>query len=492
MKLKSLYSRIALAFAVLILLFGGLCGALDFFAAKRHQQEIVQRLSQDLAKHIADHWPLVKANNWDTSAIGELFHMLMVVNPSIEVYLLDKDGAIKAHQAPTGRVQLTQVQLEPIRAFLARQPLPLLGDNPRHPELPSVFSVAALQQDGNPVGFLYIILTGDAYQLQAEHVWEDHIFQSAIGIGVGALLLTLLMGLGVFAAITRRLDALTCTVAAFEAADFVGGLHVCPKITASSDEIGVLARTFERMAERISNQMLLIKNQDELRREMIADVSHDLRTPLTSLQGYLETMLRKADDLPLEDRQRYLSVAVRQSRRVNLLAGELFELAKLECEATQLNCETFFIQELAQDVLQKFQLAAESKAVNMNTVWPNELTPVYADIAMIERVLTNLLDNALRHTPAHGTVTVTIEPGPLTVKLGITDTGEGISPPQLAGLFERNSPLRQNASKKHGGGGLGLLICKRIVQLHGSTISADSQWGQGTAFSFSLPTQMPD
>jgi len=492
MKLKSLYSRIALAFAVLLLLFGGLCGALDFFAAQRHQQEIVQRLSQDLAKHIADHWPLVKANNLDTTAIGELFHMLMVVNPSIEVYLLDKDGVIKAHQAPPGRVQLAQVQLEPIRAFLAQQALPLLGDNPRHPELPAVFSVAALQQDGNPVGFLYIILTGDAYQLQAEHVWEGHIFQSAIGIGVGALLLTLLMGLGVFAAITRRLDALTCTVAAFEEADFAGGLHVCPKITASSDEIGVLARTFERMAERIGNQMQLIKHQDELRREMIADVSHDLRTPLTSLQGYLETMLRKADALPLEDRQRYLSVAVRQSRRVNLLAGELFELAKLECEATRPNCETFFIQELAQDVLQKFQLTAETKVVNINTVWPNELTPVYADIAMIERVLTNLLDNALRHTPAHGAVTVTIDPAPHTVKLRITDTGEGISPAQLVGLFDRHSPLRQNASKKHGGGGLGLLICKRIVQLHGSNISADSQLGQGTAFSFSLPARMPD
>ncbi|WP_019868258.1 HAMP domain-containing sensor histidine kinase [Methylovulum miyakonense] len=492
MKLKSLYSRIALTFAVLILLFGGLCGALDFFAAKRHQQEIVQRLSQDLAKHIADHWPLVKANNLDTAAIGELFHMLMVVNPSIEVYLLDKDGVIKAHQAPPGRVQLTQVRLEPIRAFLAHQPLPLSGDNPRIPEQPSVFSATALQQDGIPVGFLYIILTGDAYQQQADQVWQGHVFQSAIWVGMGALLLTLLVGLGVFAAITRRLDALTCTVAAFEEADFVGGLHVCPKITASGDEIGVLSRTFERMAERIGNQMQLIKHQDELRREMIADVSHDLRTPLTSLQGYLETVLRKADDLPLAERQRYLSVAVRQSRRVNLLAGELFELAKLECEATSPNCETFFIQELAQDVLQKFQLAAETKAVNISVVWPEELTPVFADIAMIERVLTNLLDNALRHTPANGSITVTVKPGPDTVSLRIADTGEGISPQQLAGLFDRHSPLRQNASKKHGGGGLGLLICKRIVQLHGSGITADSQLGRGTAFSFSLPTRMPD
>jgi len=87
---------------------------------------------------------------------------------------------------------------------------------------------------------------------------------------------------------------------------------------------------------------------------------------------------------------------------------------------------------------------------------------------------------------------VTVEPGPDTVSLRIADTGEGISPQQLAGLFDRHSPLRQNASKKHGGGGLGLLICKRIVQLHDSGITADSQLGQGTAFSFSLSARMPD
>jgi signal transduction histidine kinase len=489
MKTKSLYSRIALTFAVLILLFGGLCGGLDFYSAKHHQQEIVQRLSADLAKHIADHWPLAKANDLDINAVDELFHMLMIVNPSIEVYLLDLTGVIKAHKAPPGRLHQQQVALEPIQSFLENKPLPLLGDNPRNPGQPGIFSATELHQDGKTVGYLYIILTGDEYQQLAANVWQGHIFQSALWTGLGALLLTLLVGLGLFAVITRRLNALTRTVAAFEQMNFTGGLPVSPKIGQNSDEIGQLTCTFEHMAERISSQMQQIKAQDEMRREMIANVSHDLRTPLTSMQGYLETLLRKTDTLSADDQQRYLSVAVRQSQKVNHLAHELFELAKLECEEASPNYEHFFIQELVQDVIQKFELATRKKRIEITASLEKDLPMVYADIAMIERVLTNLLDNALRHTYEQGKIKLElIQEVEDAIIVRIADTGDGIAQEHLAGLFEHHSPLRQSSSKNHGGGGLGLLITKRILQLHGSTIEALSKPGQGAIFTFSLPT----
>ncbi|MFZ2450979.1 MAG: HAMP domain-containing sensor histidine kinase [Methylovulum miyakonense] len=493
MKFKSLYSRIALTFAALILLFGSLCGGLDLVAAKHHQQEIVQRLSKDLAGHIAKHWPLAKANGLDSQAIGELFHMLMIVNPSIEVYLLDNNGVIKAfqpnHKRPDERLQLQQVSLAPIQAFLEGKPLPLTGDNPRNANLPGVFSATELRQDASKAGYLYIILTGQDYQQLATEVWQGHVFQSAMWTGLGALMLTLLAGLGLFAAITRRLNALSCTMAAFEQMDFAGGLHVCPKISRSGDEIGQLACTFEHMAERISKQIQQIHAQDELRREMIANVSHDLRTPLTSMQGYLETLLRKSESLSLEEQRRYLTVAVRQSQRVSHLAHELFELAKLECEEVSPNPEHFFLQELIQDVIQKFELAAQKKQVHIGIALNQDMPMVYADIAMIERVLGNLLDNALRYTPEQGSIKLELLPtadGTVTVR--VVDTGKGIAEENLGGLFERHSPLRQGADRTHGGGGLGLLITKRILELHGTTIEAFSKPGQGAMFTFSLPT----
>lgn len=492
MRSRSLYSRIALTFAVLILLFGGLCGGLDLIAAKNHQQEIVQRLSRGLAEHIAGHWPLLKADALNSRAVGELFDMLMVVNPSIEVYLLDPNGLILAHQAPPGRLQRQQVALAPIQAFLDGSPLPLKGDNPRSPEGREIFSATSLQKNGRSVGYLYIVLAGDDYHRLAQDVWQGHVFQSAIWTGAGALCLTLVAGLGLFALITRRLDALTRTIAAFDEVSFSGTLHVDPAVQKSPDEIGRLACTFIRMAERIATQMQQIKSQDELRREMVANVSHDLRTPLTSIQGYLETLLSKSDKLSPSEQYRYLEIAVRQSRRVAHLAQELFELAKLECEEVRPDRERFQVQELIQDLVHKFELAANDRHVSIAADILEDLPSVYADIGMIERVLTNLIDNALRHTPAGGQIRLELsyDHPDRVVVVRVSDTGSGIAEEYLPGLFERDSPLRRIPGKTHGGG-LGLLITKRILQLHDSTIAASTGEGRGAMFTFNLPTVAP-
>ncbi len=491
MRFRSLYSRIALTFAALLLLFGGLGAWLNAVAARYHQQEIIQRLSRGLAEHIESHWPLLKADELDRKAVEELFDMLMVVNPSIEVYLLDANGVILAHQAPPGRVLRPQVALAPIQSFLAGSPFPIKGENPRSSDTQEIFSATPLRKEGKTVGYLYIVLAGDDYQRLAEDVWQGHVFQSVMWTGAGALLLTLGVGLGLFALITRRLNALTRAVASFDDLSFSGPLHLQRSLKESSDEIGRLARTFIRMAERIAAQVQEIKTQDELRREMVANVSHDLRTPLTSIQGYLETLLRKSDDFSPADHRRYVEVAVRQSQRVAHLAQELFELAKLECEEVRPNYERFCVQELIQDVAQKFELPANHRGVRITAQFHDDIPLVVADIEMIERVLTNLIDNALRHTPEGGEIRLELSHNrDDAVFVRVSDTGIGIAEEYLPSLFERHSPLRQ-VPRKHEGGGLGLLISKRMLELHGSTIEALSGQGRGAIFTFSLPTIAP-
>jgi len=485
--MKSLYRRIALIFAMLLLLFGGLCGGLELVSAKNHQQEIVQRLSQGLAEHIASHWALFKQDEFDKKAAEELFYMLMVVNPSIELYLLDTEGRILSFNAPPGRVQLQQVDLRPVQAFLSGKDLPLKGDNPRNPQNREIFSATPLLHNDRPAGYLYIVLAGDDYHQLAEDIWKGHVFQSAILTGSGVLVLTLVSGLVLFYLLTRRLNKLTLTITAFDQANFTGGLQIDDTVRQSSDEIGRLATAFSRMAERIEKQVEQIKTQDELRREMIANVSHDLRTPLTSMQGYLETMLRKSDQLTASERQQYLEVAVRQSQRVAHLAQELFELAKLELEEVQPTFEYFSVQELIQDVVQKFELAAKDKGVLINVQFHEDFPPVFADIAMIDRVLSNLIDNALRHTPGGGRVKLSLSLDSLnSVMICVEDSGVGIAHEHLPSLFARDSVLRKSP-RKHSGGGLGLLISKRILELHGSTIDATSDQGSGAKFSFNLP-----
>lgn len=257
-----------------------------------------------------------------------------------------------------------------------------------------------------------------------------------------------------------------------------------PLPIAGDDEFRRLAITFNRAAA-LAGQIGELQHKDRLRREMVAAVSHDLRTPLTALHGFLETMQLKADTLPLQERQQFLDIALRQSEKVGRLAQELFELAKLECDETCLSAEAFNLAELVQDILQKFHLHARQRGIALAAELDPQLAPVIADIALIERLLTNLLDNALRHTPPGGKVSVDAQAlhGRMTVR--VADTGIGIEPAYLATLFDWQSPLSRRV--RSGAGGFGLVIVAKIVRLHGGDILVDSQVGHGTTFTFDLP-----
>ncbi|WP_177313083.1 sensor histidine kinase, partial [Burkholderia ubonensis] len=236
----------------------------------------------------------------------------------------------------------------------------------------------------------------------------------------------------------------------------------------------------------IGEQWRALTRQDQQRRELITNISHDLRTPLTSLHGYLETLSLKTDSLGDAERRRYLSIALAQSAKVGRLAQALFELARLESGGVQPEREPFSLVDLVQDVFQKFELAAKARDVALHARIPPRVPNVSADLGMIERVLTNLLDNALRHTPEHGEVEIALEPRDGTVVVTVADTGPGIPPERREGLFRR--PQRPTgAGGAAQGGGLGLLIVHRMLLLHGSTIRLVDRAGRGAVFEFTLP-----
>jgi signal transduction histidine kinase len=484
--IRTLYGRIALAFALLMLSFGTLLGWLYFTTVKYQQEELVQRLNRGLAKHIADHWQLLDPRGLDRKATEELFHMLMVVNPSIEVYLLDRSGKIEAHLAPPGHLKRDRIDLAPLQRFLAGASVPILGDDPRSESESKIFSAALLIRNGEVQSYLYVILAGEAYQQLAADLWQGRAFRTAGWTMAGALFLTLLFGLLVFAAITRRLDALTASVSMLEQEGFSGPIAFPAALRdGGRDEISRLTHAFRQMAERIARQFTELERQDQLRRELIANVCHDFRTPLTSLHGYLETLHRKSKILEPEERERYLDIALRQSRKVGRLAQELFDLANLECDGIRPQFEVFSLAELIQDVVQKFELAARSGAIDLQAHIREGSVPVEADIGMIERVLVNLLDNAVRHTPAGGTIRIKAVAEVGHARVCVADSGSGIKPEHLPTLFDRASPLGRSGGRVDGG--LGLLIVGRILALHGSSISVQSEVGRGSVFHFELP-----
>lgn len=486
-----LTQRLIIVFTALLVACCGVLSWIQFAQGERTEQRLTQRLSYKLAQHIATHSELLGQQGPNPEGLKALLGMLMVVNPSIEVYLLDTDGRIAAHLAPPGRVKLTHVNLQSVRDYLAGTPLPILGDDPRHPERPNVFSAAPLIQGGVTRGYVYVILLGEDHTALAAgdaayRAWTSTLVALALVLAGGVL-----AGVAAFMWVTRPLRELTQAVQEVERKGVAQmaqtGALLGPALQRpDADEVGCLRQAFQSMSTRLVQQWQDLLKKDEQRREVVANISHDLRTPLMALHGYLETLAVKDQQLSSEDRQRYLSTALAQSRKVGRLAQELFELARLEYGGIRLEKERFQLTDLIQDVFQKFELAAQDKRVQLVADLPESLPSVEADVGMMERVLTNLLDNALRHSPEQGRVKVSVATSTGQVTVTVEDEGEGIAPERRNDLFNRPSVLSGQSPAQRGG--LGLLIVQKIVQLHDGVIEfIDQQDRQGAAFRIALP-----
>lgn len=491
--LRTLYGKLAAALLVLFLLFGAFHVVSTFRTTRLFLWEGDQRLNRTLAGHLVSEENLMIDGRINKEALEHVFHMLMVINPSIEIYLLDPSGRILAFSAPAGTVKRDRVSLEPIRRFLAgTERLPILGDDPRDPRRQKVFSVAALPAptgagpSGAPEGFLYVILGGEQYESVAAMLRGSYALSQSVWAGLAAVFLTTVAGLVVFRLLTRRLRRLTAAVDRFARSGFSESPRDLPTVT-SGDEIDQLGVSFRLMADRIGEQMRGLKETDALRRELVANVSHDLRTPLAALRGYLDTLLLKEESLSPAERRDYLETAARHSESLGKLVSELFELATLDSRQTLLEMEPFSLAELVQDVVQKWKLSAEKKAVALTTDLAEDPAFARGDIQLVERVLENLLDNALRYTPAGGAVAVTLHSEKNSLCVTVADTGNGIGAHELPHVFERFYRAAPRESAHEGGAGLGLAIAHRIIELHGGRIEAESAPGSGSRFRFWIP-----
>ena len=490
---KSLYSKLAITLLGVFCLLGVSIVIVTQFASDMYQQEVVQKLNRNLARQIVEQKILMQGHRINEKGLKEIFSMLMVVNPSIEVYLLDPAGRILAYSAPPGKVKLDRVDLAPVKAWFEDDVVfPLSGDDPRNPGRKKVFTVARIPEKGPLQGYLYIILGGEIFDSIVQKLKGSYILQVSFWWIAASLFFALITGLLLFAYLTRRLKRLASVMDSFDVAQTAARLQSIPvKHRRQGDEIDRLTFTFNQLVERINLQMEKLQRADMSRRELVANVSHDLRTPLATLQGYIETLFLKDKNLTDRERKQHLEIAIRHCERLGKLVDALFELAKLDSHETRARYEPFNIGELAQDVVQKFELFAREKHVVIQLDLDQSLPFVNADIAMIERVIENLLENAVRHTPAGGSIRLAFSSQNGDIAVRVSDTGCGIPPEDLPFIFDRFYHRDQTQTGKTGYSGLGLAIARRILELHDRTISVESAPGTGTRFTFTLPAYLP-
>jgi two-component system OmpR family sensor kinase len=485
--LRSLYGKLALALLGVLLAAAVLIFIAGIISVRRFLDEVHQEINRPLAAQLVkDSLPMTDGEiNFE--ALEQIFHTLMVINPSIEVYLLGPEGRILSFSAPKDVVVREQVSMDPIHSFLGDDlPLPILGDDPRNPDGHKVFSVAPVGDKGDPDGYLYIVLAGQQWDSAIAVLQGSYILRAGAAASAAGLLVALLVGLMAFALITRRLSRLEHAMTRFRDDGFQGHQPVSVAGRSAPDEIDRLAHTFDEMAERLAAQLNELEKTDRLRRELVTNISHDLRTPLTSLHGYLETLDLKKDTISDQDRERYVEAAIRQSDRLNRLVTDLFELARLDSGTRELEIEPLALTELVQDAIQQFRLDAESNGVELSGHLPNGPASIRGDVGLLAQALDNLLANALRHTPKGGKVTVKLQENRDEVILTVQDTGTGIDSEELPHVFERFFHGSRSAADSDGVG-LGLAITKRVVDLHGGKIWVESPPAQGATFSVSLP-----
>jgi signal transduction histidine kinase len=496
---NTLYGKLAALLFGLFCVIGSVAIVLTLYATQSYFQEVSQKLNRTLAERMVSEKVLMQEGRVNDEVLKEVFHQLMVINPSIELYLLDPQGTILTFSAPPEKVKRERISLDPLNRFLSgAEDFPILGDDPRDLTRQKVFSVFPIETLGGSIeGYLYIILGGEEFDSVMQMLEKSYILQLSLWTGGAILACALLAGLLCLKLLTRRLNSLASAMDTFRR----GELSAQPDVLSRSDgrtfplihgdDIDKLETTFAQMAELIHQQVHQLKETDQLRRELVANVSHDLRTPVTSLQGYLETLVLKEGVLSPQERRRYLDIAVAQSQRLGELIGELFELTKLNSQEMRPRLETFSLGELVQDVVQKFRVIVEAKQVTLQAKLGEDLPVVSADIGLIERVLENLIENALRYTPQGGRITVILSRVGETIMTRITDTGCGIPPSDLPHIFDRYYQVGKNHQSGESGSGLGLAITKRILELHESAVEVQSVVNQGTTFSFHLAVAQP-
>jgi signal transduction histidine kinase len=479
MKPRSFATRLTLVLALLLLAYAAFVALLGRRLATDQEHESLQHLSRGLAQHIVGHWPEIISptqEKADEAARTALLGMLMTVNPGVQVYVLDAAGRVQHYLGEPGMVRTEQVDLTAVRAFLGGAALPLRGTDPMGSNEPRIFSAAMFPLrpgDTRPPGYLYVVLDGQARASAAVLTGPARLWQGAAIAAATGLLVTLMVGIFTLRRLSQPLHRLAGRLRDYSARGD------SPTKPAEGDEVQAISLAFDDMTQRIESQAAREQAQVDAHREMMASVAHDLRTPLEALAS------NKVTDSG--QRQRVLQQALAQSNKVSRLSQQLFEMAALQSTSQVLHRERFRLDELVADAVQKFEFSDAASSVTLGGLPPGRLE-LEGDLQLIERALTNLIDNAMRHAPGSAPVQVSVRREGTQAEILIEDGGPGL-PTELHQRLEAGTSLRDPPIKRISGGigGLGLAIAQRVAVLHGGSLRPLPTPNGGTRLCMVLP-----
>ncbi|MDN3669290.1 HAMP domain-containing sensor histidine kinase [Echinicola jeungdonensis] len=481
-RFNTLFWKITLILFGLLLVMSFVFLLLTAKSANRFSEEANQHLNKDVAAHIANELEILSLDSLNNEKLDHIFHNAMVLHPAIEIYFTDTLGNIKFYSAPDSLIKNHKIDMEPVKNLLEQPDNSFeKGSDPRNPGEKKVFSVSPIQKDEALIGYVYVVLTGQKFAAARKDILINYILNISAKTVALLVFTTFLIGTLAIYYLTENLNKVIEAVRKFQQGDFNSRIQIQQK-----GEIQELANTFNDMANTISKNIQKIEAIERSRRELVANVSHDLKTPLSTIKGFAETLVLKEKELNDEQKQKYIQIILNNTGQLKILVDQLFQLSKLESNEVEPDMEPFSLNELLQDNVLKYGMIANKKGIAIKSNIPVKLSFVYGDIGLIDRVIQNLMDNAIKFTNNGGEVHIGVKEGEEKVKIWVADTGDGIPSEKINLIFRRYQKGVHENGLGSGGIGLGLDIVRKILELHQSQIDVESKPGEGAVFSFEL------
>lgn len=412
----------------------------------------------------------------------------------LDIYYTDSHGTIlqqaldsQSLSAETEHANISEINLKTLNNYFSSNvDLPLYLDDARSQISEKIFSAAKLDN-----GYLVVVLGPERYKNWLDKILHHNCLRLLSKMAIATGFVVILVGALLYGFIARPLKRLSCNIQHYQASGASDYHLLKPSKGSFGSEFNGLERALYQMAMRINRQVSQLQRLDQLRKEQLIHLSHDLKTPIAGAMGSIETVQLNREQLTPEQHQRFLKKAFNSCELLQDRVEDILQLAKLDNASAPCHKERFDLAALCQDSLSQHSTLAVKNHVCIEYRGPEEACWVDADINQIQRVISNLLTNAIRYCPNDFNGRVLLE---LTLEQGqyqihINDNGKGIEQNELALIFEPYYRSRKQATAPaHSHQGLGLAICRRIIELHQSQLSVSSKPGMGTRFYFALGT----
>jgi signal transduction histidine kinase len=483
----TIFRSFAIVIFSLITVLGLLFIIITYLATAYYHQASTQLLNKDVAAHIAQFTSPFSQSGINKQKADSVFKDAMVLSPSAEVYFLDTSGKVIAFHAEEKEILQWMVSLVPIKKYIETKGEEYIkGTDPKDPGQSKIFSASEVKDKSGPLGYIYVILGSKKSESIIDLLYGNHIISLAIMAFIAIILLSFLVSFIYLRRMRKHFGQMIDVLERFENGDYTARFRL-----KKGDELEPVTSAFNKMADLLSATITKFTKSEEERKTFIASISHDLRTPLAIARGYTETLILKREkgDVTPEEQDYYAGLIYTKMLQIENMVKQLFELSKMEAVEFASQKEPFVLSEIVQELIANFQLIASQKKIELKCtqclyhVWIN------ADISMMERVVQNVVDNAVKSTPEGGFAhcSIIVEEGDIIFKL--ENTGDAL-PDDLVQWINHNKDESTLSYKRPAKLGLGLLIVQKILLLHNSTLKTYRD-NNTNVFLFRLPIYNP-